>query len=228
MPSKIHEKMISVLKDVGAVGKEKFNSFHKFKFRGIDQIINRLHPILAGHGIFILPEVLDSQRHRRPARDGCLVTHQILTVRFSFMADDGSSVSVTVMGESVDGGDKAVAKAMAAALKTALLQTFLIPTENGDQKQVKHDSEPRRASVVPSRAGAGKDQILRLKHMLDRWSKLGLEREELEQALMRPVEQFDNDDFTLLFKAYQKVRSQGVSPRAALGLDSCRETPMTQ
>lgn len=228
MPSKIHERMIAVLVDVGAVGKEKFNSFHKFKFRGIDQIINRLHPILAAHGIFILPEVLDSQRHRRPAGDGRLVVHQLLTVRFSFITDDGSSVSATVMGESVDGGDKAVAKAMAGALKTALLQTFLIPTENGAGKQVKFDSETRRASVAPSRTAAGEDKILRLKHMLDRWSKLGLEREELEQALMRPIEQFDNDDFTLLFKAYQKVRSQGVSPRAALGLDSGRETPMTQ
>ena len=53
----------------------------------------------------------------------------ILTVEFTFWAEDGSSVSCTMIGEAMDSGDKASNKAMSTALKYALMQMFMIPTE---------------------------------------------------------------------------------------------------
>ena len=51
-----------------------------------------------------------------------------LKVAFTLVsADDGSSHSVEVFGEALDASDKATAKAMSAAYKSAMVQTFCIP-----------------------------------------------------------------------------------------------------
>jgi len=42
---------------------------------------------------------------------------------------DGSSVESIMIGEAMDSGDKSANKAMSTALKYALMQAFLIPTE---------------------------------------------------------------------------------------------------
>ena len=52
-----------------------------------------------------------------------------LTIRFDFIAIDGSSISATVIGEAMDSGDKATNKAMSIAFKYACFQVFCIPTE---------------------------------------------------------------------------------------------------
>jgi hypothetical protein len=46
------------------------------------------------------------------------------------MTSDGSSVTTVITGEAMDSGDKATNKAMSVALKYALLQMFLIPTDD--------------------------------------------------------------------------------------------------
>jgi hypothetical protein len=52
-------------------------------------------------------------------------------MKYHFYAEDGSTVSVgPVPAEGLDSGDKATNKALSAALKYALIQTFSIPTED--------------------------------------------------------------------------------------------------
>ena len=54
-------------------------------------------------------------------------------------ADDGSRHSVEAFGEALDGGDKGTAKAMSAAYKSAMVQTFCIPVaENDDADAASH------------------------------------------------------------------------------------------
>jgi hypothetical protein len=51
----------------------------------------------------------------------------LFSVRFT--ATDGSYCVTETIGEAVDSGDKAANKAMSMAMKYALVDTFLIPTE---------------------------------------------------------------------------------------------------
>lgn len=51
-------------------------------------------------------------------------------VTFHFVASDGSEVKISNVGEAMDSGDKGMNKAMSIALKYALMQMFLIPTED--------------------------------------------------------------------------------------------------
>lgn len=127
--AKIYTQMLAVLADVAAIGKNQKNTSQGYAFRGIDDMMNGLHPLFAKHGIFVMPEVIHSSREERPTKDnkGILIC-TLLDIKFTAYADDGSSVSAVVRGEGMDSGDKSGNKAMSAALKYFLMQAFLVPT----------------------------------------------------------------------------------------------------
>src|SRR5207245_2090311 len=65
--------------------------------------------------------------------------------------DDGSAHSVTVYGEALDPSDKATAKAMSAAYKSAMVQIFCIPLcgcEDPDQSSSKTSARSHLAEPV--------------------------------------------------------------------------------
>ena len=125
----IYEAIGSIMKKGVAVGKEKRNQQQNFMYRGIDDVMNVFQPLMSEAGIFMVPEVLEAKREERQSSRGGNLIYSILKVRYTFYAEDGSSVSAVVIGEGMDSGDKASNKAMAVAMKYAMFQTFCIPTE---------------------------------------------------------------------------------------------------
>lgn len=126
---KIYQQLIAVMADIGAIGKDKKNQQQGFMFRGIDQVMNELHPLLAKHGILVIPEVIDTKREERITKSGGTLIYTIHKVRYHFTATDGSEVCATMVGEGMDSADKSSNKAMAIAFKYACFQVFCIPTE---------------------------------------------------------------------------------------------------
>jgi len=123
---KIYSSMAAIVESVEAVAKDrKSQGSFSFSYRGIDDVMNSLHAAFAKHGVFMGQDLLDHKFEYQDKR-----IHHLITVKFTFFATDGSSVSSTVMGECIESGDKGVGKAMSYALKTCLLQTFLIPTND--------------------------------------------------------------------------------------------------
>lgn len=118
---------------IGTIGKDRVSKdrsgAEQFKYRGIDQVYNALNPVLTELGIFFVPEVLDMKREERTTRNGAVLTYTILKMKYTAFAPDGSSVTMTVMGEGMDSGDKGCNKAMSVAMKYAMFQLFCIPTE---------------------------------------------------------------------------------------------------
>lgn len=127
--AKIYEAISNVMKDVGVVGKNDKNDFDHYKYRGIDAVMNALNPAMVKHKVFVTPTVLESQREERVGKNGTNMVYSVLTVKYTFYTDDGSSVDCVVVGEAMDRSDKSTNKAMAAAFKYACFQTFCIPTE---------------------------------------------------------------------------------------------------
>jgi hypothetical protein len=125
----IYKQILAIMSDMEAIGKNKRNDQQKYNFRGIDDMYNALHPLFAKHGVFITSEIVSSSREQKPTQSGGVLLYSIVNVKFTFFAEDGSSVSSTLQGEAMDSGDKATNKAISAALKYALMQMFLIPTE---------------------------------------------------------------------------------------------------
>lgn len=99
-------------------------------FRGIDDVYNELHPLLAKHKVFTVPEVLSSESTFETTSKGGKLFYEKMMIRYTFYANDGSSVQATVKGVGMDSGDKAANKAMAIGHKYALLQVFTIPTKD--------------------------------------------------------------------------------------------------
>lgn len=126
----IHKQMAGIMARIGHIGKDKENKQQGFRFRGIDDVYNALHGIMAEFGVFTTSEVLSLDRADRPTKSGGIMTFVIAKIRYTFWAEDGSSVTSEVIGEGMDSGDKASNKAMAIAHKYALLQAFMVPTED--------------------------------------------------------------------------------------------------
>lgn len=131
----IFQKMSKVMSDIGFVGKDQKNQAQGFKFRGIDQFVNALYPALIKHGVFMTPECTSENHEIREVVRGNgkagADKHVTIMMKYHFYAEDGSSVTVgPVPAEGLDSGDKATNKALSAALKYALIQTFSVPTED--------------------------------------------------------------------------------------------------
>lgn len=126
----IFRALAGVIADIGAVDKNKLNEQQGYKYRSIDDVYNVLHPALAKNGVVIVPRILERERQEAyKTRNGATMYHVTCKIKFTFYAEDGSSVESIIIGESMDMGDKATNKAMAAAYKYACFQVFCIPTE---------------------------------------------------------------------------------------------------
>lgn len=151
---KIYAAICAVMNEVGVVGKDKKNAQQGFKYRGIDDVMNALSPALAKNHIFVVPEVLEQTREERQTKTGGSLTYSILKIKYTFYAEDGSSVSSTVIGEGMDSGDKASNKSMSIAFKYACFQVFCIPTE--EMKDPDGETPPE---TVPTGKSNGNQKI---------------------------------------------------------------------
>lgn len=131
----IYKKMSQVMSEIGSIGKSQTNTIQGFKFRGIDQFVNALYPALTKHNVFMVPECVSENHELRDVvrSNGKTGTdkHVTIMMKYHFYAEDGSYITVgPIPAEGLDSGDKATNKALSAALKYALIQTFSIPTED--------------------------------------------------------------------------------------------------
>jgi hypothetical protein len=128
----IYVALAAVMKSVRAVGKDGWNDHQKFKFRGIDGVVNAVGPALREHGVIVVPEVLSVAYDSVQTSTGKTNTACRVQVAYTFWGPDGTSITACVPGESWDAGDKSCPKAMSVAFRTALLQALALPTDEPD------------------------------------------------------------------------------------------------
>jgi hypothetical protein len=178
----IHEAMAAIQADVSAIPKAERNKQQGYSFRSIKQVVEMLHPLLAEHGVLMLPTVEDQTRTEFTTKHDNVMNCCILTVRFDFVARDGSRVTVTTVGEGADTMDKATNKAMTAAQKYAMTLAFSIPF--GDQEDADADSPGERATRSRPSDSHGGDYTVTEAQLGRLWakSKAAAERLEVPQA----------------------------------------------
>jgi hypothetical protein len=121
----VYQLMSLVMRDVRNVGKDGYNKSQNYSFRGVDDAIGALAQPLRDHGVFMTPEVLDFHTEVRGKMNAVR-----MRVAFHFYGPAGDRVTATTLGEASDVADKASNKAMSAALKYALVHTFMIPVDS--------------------------------------------------------------------------------------------------
>ena len=152
----VRERIIAILDELPAIGKDQRNPQQGFMFRGHDDILNALNPLLAKHGVFVVPDVIERVTAQRTTKSGAVMYEVNLHVRFVFYGPgDGDIVVASTWGEGTDSGDKATNKAMTMAFKNVLNQTFAISSaEFGDT-----DAEtPEETTAEEAKPPTGKDK----------------------------------------------------------------------
>jgi hypothetical protein len=134
------------------IAKTHANEVDDYKYRSIDDVLDRLAPLLARHRLCVLPRALERHVSERADEQNRLLLHVAVRVSFTLTSvEDGTSHTVEAYGEALDGGDKATAKAMSAAYKAAMVQTFCIPVCGVE--------DPDRASNRLSRHAHGPEPV---------------------------------------------------------------------
>lgn len=154
----IYKKMSEVMKEIGFIGKDQKNASQGFKFRGIDDVMNALYPALNKHNVFMVPSCIEETHELREVERSSgkkgVDKYVHIKMQYTFYAEDGSCVTAgPIPAEGLDSGDKATNKALSAALKYALIQTFSIPTkdmEEGDSTTI--EASASTATATPQAA----------------------------------------------------------------------------
>lgn len=151
----IYAALNAVMEDVGAVKKSDRNDFQKFMFRGVDAVVNAVYPALIKHRVSVIPNVRSYDYGTIETGQGSSrkpMGHARVVVEYTFTAaEDGSAVTASAAGEAFDSGDKATPKAMSVALRTALLQSLMLPTDEPEPDAQTYERSPMQepAEVDP-------------------------------------------------------------------------------
>lgn len=169
---KVYSAIAAVMSDLSkiGIGKEKKNQQQGFMYRGVDDVMNALAPIISKHGLVILPRVVKRDCVERQSKNGGALFYVTLDMEFDFVAaeDDSKHVVGPVIGEAMDSGDKASNKAMSIAYKYACFQAFCIPTEAADPDSEVHEVVHEKPAPIPDA-----DQVLTFgKHKGAKWRDL--------------------------------------------------------
>ena len=129
----IYAALAKVVAQVGAVGKNQRNAMQNYRYRGVEDVIAAVKPVMVEHGVFVYPVVVEhAATQELVGGKKTPMFHVVARIEFHFAATDGSEVVATTIGEGTDTGDKAANKAMTAAYKYALVETLMIPDELHD------------------------------------------------------------------------------------------------
>ena len=162
-PVKVFQAINAVQADLAkqGIGKGQTNQFDGYNFRGIDDVYNVLGPVLAKHQLCVLPRITQREEVERQSAKGQMMLHVTIFAEFDIIsAEDGSMHTASTWGEAMDRGDKATNKAMSAAFKYLMFETFCIPTQ-GQNPDADSDS-PQIGDHYPDKT---------FKQNLPKWQK---------------------------------------------------------
>lgn len=147
----IAQALSEVMKAVGGIAKKDRNQAQGFNFRGIDSVVNAVSPQLQKYGVIVVPCVEDySYDTVEIGRNRTAMGHVKVKVQYKFIGPNNDSIIATVVGEAMDSGDKATAKAMSVAFRTALLQALCLPTDELDPDASSYERSNVEDMIPPS------------------------------------------------------------------------------
>lgn len=148
------EAFSRVQADILAIEKNQRNRDQGFQFRGIDDVMNAVGPLLRTHGVIILPTAEEITTERYISKGGGHMHGAIVKMRYTVYGPAGDSFGGSTYGQAADTSDKAVAKAESVAYRVFLLQGLTIPTHEDDPDARSHE----RSGVNPE-AQAARDEL---------------------------------------------------------------------
>jgi len=135
----VFEAFAAVMADVRVIAKDDENIQQRFRFRGIDAVMQAVGPVLRTHGVFIIPTGQELKSETYETRSGTMMRNVTVTMQYRVYGPGGDYFDGVSFGEAADAGDKAVTKAQSVAYRTFLLQALTVPTGDVDPDAVSHE-----------------------------------------------------------------------------------------
>lgn len=140
----VHVAWSRVMGEVTSLGKEQRHDSPgaKFNFRGIDDVMNLVGPVLRKHGVSVIPFIRSIESRDFTNKSGNRQHEVMVMVSYTVIGPDGDTFEGSAPGESADSSDKATSKAMSVAYRTFLLQSLCLPTDEPDPDHYATDRSP--------------------------------------------------------------------------------------
>ena len=160
---KIYPAILAIMQELGGegIGKDRRNKEQGFNFRGIEDVMNALTPLLVKHKVILVPRFETHHQTERESKKGGYLSDVIVKGHFDWIhVEDGSMVTSVTFGEGMDSADKATNKAMSGAFKYASLFGFVIPTEGviDDTDDAHEEARGRRERSREPEPERGRDR----------------------------------------------------------------------
>lgn len=136
----INDVKYALARSGGITKDNRTNYGDKYKFRGIDDMYNKLCALTVEAGLVMIPRVVETTFERETGRSGGAQTHVWLVVEVDFVSTvDGTKHTGRFVGEAIDTSDKASNKAMSGAMKYACIMAFQIPTDGKERDDIEYE-----------------------------------------------------------------------------------------
>ena len=145
----VDQRWNGVLLKLPAIAKNSKNEQQGFKYRSIDDVLDRLNPLFGRWGVHVVPVRQTAEREHRTTARGNLMNVCYLTVDWEIRSVDGETMHAQTVGEGTDSGDKATSKAQTMALKYLLWPSLVIATNEDPDGQTVEDSVGRTTASKP-------------------------------------------------------------------------------
>ena len=134
------DAMVAVALEVAPVAKTSKtpSQMGGYSYRGIDDVVNTISPLMAKNGLIIIPATKQTRTEQYNEK------WRMSTVRFQFRIAhrSGQYIDTEIVAQALDNSDKALGKSFSYALRELLCRMFLIPT--GDDTEATNYSGDRR------------------------------------------------------------------------------------
>jgi hypothetical protein len=194
----VFQRVAAIVAEMPAIGKGQRNEQQGFMYRGHDDVMNALNPLLSHYGVFFTPRVIERISDQRTTNRGGIMYEVNLHVEYTFYGPNGDSFTASAWGEGTDSGDKSTNKAMTMALKNVLAQTFAVSTEeHASYDTDQHSDEPTsgRRSAQPAKPTTSDGIVLREDAPLG-WSAVSARMKQIDPGM--PWAEWVSEALTLL------------------------------
>lgn len=142
------KKLAKVMTRVQYIQKRGRNNFHGYNYATEADVADAVRDALAEQNVVMLPSVVEHSIREVTSRKGNAEFICMVVMDFTFVdGDSGETLTVRLIGEGQDSGDKAFYKAVTGTTKYAIMKTFLIPTgDDPEQDNGAEQSAPTRAA----------------------------------------------------------------------------------
>lgn len=189
----VHQALASVMRDLPGIGKTD-RSPEGFDFRGIEAMTKVVGPILAEHGVVIVPTATLTQTVASPAmKEGWQDIY--LEVDWTIYGPAGDSITARTNGIGRDKTDRGANKAATQAYKYLLLHLFCVADKADDAdghtyEQDRADQPPPFTKAVGKRVAVrefrmrGLDEPAAKREASEMWTAFGMDALDLTEQLV--------------------------------------------